>query len=68
MVPHKSSFDCIVVQSDPCNTADEATQEDILVATLEDADALYGVINSAYSVEVGDSGVAFKKLNRLLEL
>jgi hypothetical protein len=33
-------------------------------ATTADAPRIFEVVNDAYSVELGDSGVAFKKNNR----
>jgi GNAT superfamily N-acetyltransferase len=39
----------------------------VLPATKEDLQALGTVINAAYEVETGDTGVAFKKTPRLLD-
>lgn len=33
-------------------------------AALDDVDAIYRCVNEAYKIEVGDAGVAFKKVNR----
>lgn len=44
----------------------ESITMDISPATLDDFKVLFDLINEAYEVETGDSGVAFKKTLRLV--
>jgi GNAT superfamily N-acetyltransferase len=54
------------VQHDVCCALSSARALLLTVATVGDVSMVFGMVNTAYKVEDGDAGVAFKKTDRFL--
>jgi hypothetical protein len=53
-------------QHDVCSALSQPQALMLSVASAKDVDMVFSMVNAAYKVEDGDSGVAFKKTDRFL--